>query len=90
MKWAIVLSTIIFTAGLVFSTTLLVDALKSPDLDIKGISENIEKISDGMDALRKDFNPTQVYVTNMPDPTRMFSPKKLTNLIEKIEAKLPR
>jgi hypothetical protein len=83
MKWAIVLSTIIFTAGIVFSTTLLVEALKSPDLDIKGISENIEKISAGMDALRKDMKPTQVYVTNMPDPTRMFSPKNITKEIEK-------
>ena len=90
MKWAIILSTIIFTAGLIFSTTLLVDGLKSDDLDIKGMSKNIEKMAENMEQLRKDFQPMQVYVTNIPDPERMFSPKKATNVIEKIEKVLPR
>jgi hypothetical protein len=88
MKAVILFSTIIFTAGLVFSTYVLVDGLTGDDLDIKGIRKSIDSISAGIDAMRKDMQPMQVYVTNMPEPTRMLSPNRFTNIIEKIEKNL--
>jgi len=90
MKWAIVFSAVIFTAGMVFSALLLVEGLKSDDLDIKGISINMAKMSASMDNLRKDFKPMQVYVTNIPEVDHILFPQKITNIFEKIEQKLPR
>ena len=88
MKLVVLLSTIVFTAGLIFSTYILVQGLKDDDLDIKGIRSSIKAVSASIDALHKDMQPMQVYVVNVPDPAHMVSPKKITNIIEKIENRL--
>lgn len=88
MKLIILLSTAMFTAGLIFSTYILVEGLKDDDLDIKGIRNSIDSISERLDALRKDMQPIQVHVVNIPEPTRVLSPNKITNIIKRIEREL--